>query len=847
MFELARLLGFRHLRNQWLRTLLSLMGIVIGVTTFIFAPTVASTLVTSLDMTADDLAGTASLEITAEEGITPDMLSRIQNSDGVKMAVPSVNGGGLLLGQTELLAFWGINPALDRDMRTYTVANGDFIAQQGEALITQRYADDKNLGLTDTLTLIGTGGVLDLAIVGILADSGGVARLNSGDIIVMTLEDAQRVNSKSAIDTVHIVLADDASDEDVTANLLAQIEGIQVNPPASHLSNARESSMLLNMLMAIVTLMILTIGSFLIYNAVAVSVAQRRGEIGILRALGLEKRMIRRMFMAEAILMGCIGSILGIIGGYIMLSASSNLYILPRELVSSSPLQSKASFAVPIWLPILAFTMGILFPIIASYFASKEAIRIDPTEAMIQIRAEAGNIPFYPRRIMLAFGVIISAIVIRTLFNGDLATALMLSNVLTYAVLFAMVLLLAPLLVLLDRFVTWTNQRGWGLTSWLASLNLTHRPKRVLSTGILLAVGGMMFVYISQSNYGFTTFVDEWGNAENIGDLTLLGAGVNPLQPIVNIPQTVIDEVITRPDVIDGSAELMVGIESDGASYKIRAIDLTSFNRMGGQFVWNKGDEASAISHLTNHDMPSILVHMGQGIFTHNLAVGSVISLNTPVGIVDFDVVGTIYGSLGLDETTIVMDKSLYAQLWGDTNTNKFAIELADGADIHTIRRELLAQYALQGVVVYDVADVTQAFAKRMVSISTVSSLLSGLFTIIIAVGLGSTFYVLILDRRREIGMLRALGMTSGQIRNSIFKEGLLLFFLTCILSVPSAYLATSIQQIGIQNMMGFKFELQAYQVATHLGILLVIVGLAMVVPAHFASKTNILEAMRYE
>lgn len=847
MFELARLLGFRHLRNQWLRTLLSLMGIVIGVTTFIFAPTIASTLVTSLDMTADDLAGTASLEITAEDGITPDMLSQMQRIDGVKMAVPSVNGGGLLLGQTELLAFWGINPALDRDIRTYTVASGNFIAQQGEALITQRYADDKNLGLADTLTLIGTGGVLDLSIVGILADSGGVARLNSGDIIVMTLEDALRVNGKSAIDTVHIVLADGASAENVTTNLSAQIGDIQINPPASHLSSARDSSVLLNMLMAIITLMILTIGSFLIYNAVAVSVAQRRSEIGILRALGLEKRMIRRMFMAEAIIMGFIGSILGIIGGYIMLGASGNLDILPRELVSSSPLQSKAGFVVPIWLPILALMMGVLFPILASYFASKEAIGIDPTEAMIQIRAETGNIPFYPRRIVLAFGIIISAIVIRVLFDGDLQTALMLSNVLTYAVLFAMVLLLAPLLVLLDRFVRWTNQRGWGLTSWLASLNLTHRPKRVLSTGILLAVGGMMFVYISQSNYGFTTFVDEWGNAENIGDLTLLGAGVNPLQPIVNIPQTVIDEVMARPDVIDGSAELMIGIESDGASYKIRAIDLTSFNRMGGQFVWNKGDEASAMSHLTNHDNPSILVHMGQGILTHNLAVGSVLSLNTPVGMVDFEVVGTIYGSLGLDETTIVMDKGLYTQLWGDNNANKFAITLADGADTQTIRRELLSQYALQGVVVYDVADVTQAFAERMVSISTVSSLLSGLFTIIIAVGLGSTFYVLILDRRREIGMLRALGMTGRQIRNSIFIEGLLLFFLTCILSVPSAYLATAIQQIGMQNMMGFKFELQAYQVATHLGILLVIVALAMVVPAHFASKTNILEAMHYE
>lgn len=847
MFQLTRLLGLRHLRNQWLRTLLSLMGIVVGITTFIFGPTIANTLSASVDMTADDIAGRASLEIILKNGFTSANLSAIRAIGGIEMAVPSVNGGGLLFGQNELLAFWGIDPMLEREIRTYVVAQGDFIQTDGEALITQRYATDKRIKLGDTLTLVSTGGIHSLQIVGILADVGGVARLNSGDIVVMTQTDAMHLTDKSAVDTVHLILSAGASSKQISEDLKAQFSEIQVNTPASHLRNAKDIATILNMLMGIITFTMLFAGSFLIYNTVAVSVAQRRSEIGILRALGLEKRATRRMFMAEAIIMGLIGSFFGIIGGYLMLGVSGNLEILPKELISASPLQSKATFSVAPWLPLFALAMGILFPILASYLASKEAIQIDPTEAMIQIRAETGRIPIYKRRIILAVAIIVIGIIIRLTYSGDLAFAVILSNILTYSMIFAAILLIAPLLFCLNWLIEKTNQRGLNLTSWLAGLNLTQRPKRILSTSILLVIGGMMFVYISQSNYGFTKFVDEWEQNENIGNLTMLGAGVTPLQPIVNIPQSVIDEVISRPDVVDSTAELMISTESNGIIYKIRAIDLSAFTRMGGKFVWNEGDKSTALERLMTHDKPTVLLHMGAGILTQGVNVGSIITLETPQGDVNFEIIGTIFGSLGLDEITIVMDKGLYTQLWGNTDINKFALQLAEGADIQAIRRELLAKYAMQGVVVYDVADVTQAFRDRLTSIATVSSLMSGLFSIVISVGLGSTFYVLILDRRRELGMLRALGMTQHQIRMSVLKEGILLFALTSLLTVPGAYLATSFQQLGMQNLVGFKFILEIGQVISHLGIMLILVILAIVIPARFGARTNILEAMRYE
>ena len=848
MFELTQLLGIRHLRNQWVRTFLSLLGIIAGITTFIFGPTLANTFANSLDLTADDIAGKATLEIRKEHGISIEELAQIRAIDGTSKAVPSVNGGGLLFGQPELMVFWGIDPTLDRDVRTYTVQSGDFIQNTGEILITSRYADDKGIALDTSINLISGGGIKSFQVVGILENSGGVARLNSGDILIMSFEDAISLMNKSGIDSVLIVPANGVSDEALSNRIETELGGaFNIAPPASRLSNAHVSSTILTLLISLITLLVLTIGSFLIYNTIAVSVAQRRSEIGILRALGLEKRSIRRMFMIEAGVMGLIGSLLGVGGGYLLLAISSNFNILSTDLFNSSPLQSESTFIVPIGLPFLAIFVGTIFPIVASFIASREAIRISPIEAIVQIQAESGRIPFSLKRLIIVIVAITGIVIFRVNYHGDLLTTIIFAMVLTYVMVMAMAFLVAPLLALIDIMVKWSQQRGWQLTSWLAMLNLTRRPKRVISTGILLTVGGVIFIYISQINYGMTGFVDEWGQSENVGNLTMVGAGLSPLMPVVNIPQTIIDEISARTDIKTIVKEQNISISSDTQSYKIRAIDLQTFDELGGHFVWSEGDETDAIATLTNPNTPSVLIHLGTGAFDQNMRAGGSILLDTPHGKIEFSIIGSIFGGLGLDETTLIMDKSLYARLWDDDATNKLTIALANGVDIQTTRRDLLSRYALQGVMVYDMNDMLGAFAGRLNIISVVSSLIAGLFTLILTIGIGSTFYVLILDRRREIGMLRALGMTKRQIRQSVLLEGILLFGFSCIISIPGAYLTTWLQQLSIQGVMGIKMGLQTWQVVNHLSILLMMIIIAMLIPSTIGGKTNILEAMHYE
>src|SRR5258705_229354 len=110
--SLVRLLNWRHLRTQWQRTLLSLIGVIMGVSTFIFAPTLAATIHESANLTTSDLTGNALLEVRGDaQGFDADMLPRIRETRGVKVAAPLANGGGLIVGHAELLIFFGIDPA----------------------------------------------------------------------------------------------------------------------------------------------------------------------------------------------------------------------------------------------------------------------------------------------------------------------------------------------------------------------------------------------------------------------------------------------------------------------------------------------------------------------------------------------------------------------------------------------------------------------------------------------------------------------------------------------------------------------------------------------------------------
>ena len=848
MWMMIRTLNLRHLRQQWLRTILALLGVAMGVATFVFVPALGANLQDSLTLSTDDIAGSSSVEIHAKQaGFSADVLEAVRKTDGIELAAPLATGGGLVLGQPELLVFLGIDPLVDRDIRTYTLTAGNFLAAQSDILITQTYATEKKLFLGDTLTLISGGGVRVLNVVGILDDSAGVARVNSGDLVVMGLEDAYALRGVQKLDIISIRPTASLRPNDLITQMTPQFEtdDLSLGAPSDRVKSQQDFMRVVQMLLSVVSLMILAAGSSLIYNTITVSIAQRRSEIGILRALGMSQVAIRRLYIFEAGALGFIGSVMGVLIGSGMVGIGQNMELIPAEFVETT-LRSEAVLQVPVWAIPLALVVGTLIPMAAGYFASRAATQVDPVEAMVQIRAEVGQLTPGRWRVWVAGLIVLVLILIRTQLHENLPLIVVLGNIGLFLAMAVGFLVYAPIMVMLgDRLPSFMQRMG--ATGLIASSNVMRRPKRIVLTGLLLLYGVMIGMFIGMSNFGYTESTQMWQNGENFAALTVTGAGTNPFQPMLALLEQVVSDIANDPQVTGIVTENLTSFKQDGTPYDLRALDIAQFRALGGAFGWQAGDESTAYTRLMDHEHPAILVSMGFVTVGKGLTPGSTLTLKTPQGNVTFEVVGNILGGMNTNGAPIVMDKALYETLWQDPSIDRVLVQVQPGTDVQALRRDWLARYALQGVITYDNVEMRQAFIGRISNISNVSSLLTNLCVVIILAGIISTFYVLVLDRRREIGLLRALGFLRHQIVQGMLLEALILLGLAIVIGVPCAVLAVQMQQMAMQNLMGLVFALNPREVILILMFCIVSVLISTYLPARAAGQVDVLEAMRYE
>jgi putative ABC transport system permease protein len=844
----VQLITLGHLRRQKLRALLSMIGVVTGVAAFILSPALLTTIDASLRLTISDLAGRTQAEVRSiEMGFDVGLLDVVRQTEGVSAVAPVSQSGGLVVGQQELLIFFGIDPQIDREFRTYSLAQGEFLSGVGSVLLTETYAQEKGIQVGDEIRLVSAGGFRALTVVGTLAGDEGLGRMNGGDVLVLGIEDALALRGSEQLDSISIIAAEGQEITTLIDTLRASLpDSVVVDNPSSRLKGTDEFGLLINLLMNIVSSMILGLASVLIYNAINVSVAQRRAEIGLLRALGMKRSEVRWLFVLEAGVLGLIAALLGIPLGYALVTLASGLPVLP-QFSNVQTLTTQAEISVPIFAPFVALAAGVLIPMLAGYLASRAAAKVDPVEALMQVRAENGAMAFARWRWVVASVILIAVILWRLLFKGNMQLTVAMANLALFSSVIPGVLILPPLIVMLGKALLNLMHRAFGITGMLAASSLTRRPKRIAATAILMMLGMGGGVIISQSNFGYTDFIEEWNSGENVGELTVTGAGANPFAPLYGVPAEVVEEISARPDVAGIVSESIAALEQDGIAYGIRAIDIAAFRELGGRFAWNTGDENTAYQRLLDTEHPAILIGTGPVVLNNNLQVGSTITLPAPNGTQTFEIVGMILGAVETDRLTVVMNRPLYTQLWDDEQVDRLQIALQPEADIQAARRELLRDYAMQGIVTYDSSEVRAAFMKQMISISNVSKMMTVLCLVIMVGGLGSTIYVMVIDRRREIGMLRAVGMLRKQITQSIVLEAVILLVICAVVGIPTGMLVMSMQAAAMQNVMGIRFALSTYDVTVSVAILALTSLIAAYFPARRAGQTNILEAMHYE
>ena len=441
---------------------------------------------------------------------------------------------------------------------------------------------------------------------GLLAEQ-GLARLHGGDVAIRHADDAAATGVPLTLDSLTI-LAEPGQDSDELTTRLEPLlpTGLTVALPVNRNAQIAQLQSLITANMFSGSLMVILLGALLIYNTLAVAVTQRRREIGILRALGVNGRTIRRLFLLESGVLGLIGTLLGLPAGLALLQLFHRL--IPPPPVEGMSLAAEA--AVPPLLWFVALLLGTAIPLVAGYLPARHAAAIDPLDALSPATAETTFLSFSRSRQRLSWGLILVGFLIYALIGRVLpdegTLVLAWSSLAIYLPIIGVALLLPGYLVGAGGPATRLMSRWFGVPGLLAAENLSQRPKRISTTAVLIFVALTLGVTVSGFGAALTDYADGWQASENVWDVIAVGPGGSATGSGLGLAPAVVAALPERETKQIAAAERLTTIRADERDNMLPAAAIASHGAEA-QFMRGKRDEAAANNRLRDSAQPAVL------------------------------------------------------------------------------------------------------------------------------------------------------------------------------------------------------------------------------------------------
>jgi putative ABC transport system permease protein len=847
---LLRLISWPYVRRHAVRVLLTTMGIVLGVAVFVAMYTANQAVLDGLERTVDRVAGRAQLQVSAGDGGFPEaVLDRVQALPEVRVAVPVIEAAldTGRPGQGSLLVL-AVDMTGDRSLRDYDLEGGDeaviddplvFLAQPDSLMVTREFADRNGLTANSRITLGTMLGDRTFTIRGIMKPS-GLGTAFGGNLAIMDIYAAQYVFGRGRMfDRIDLALADGVTLDAGRAALERALgPGFNVEPPSSRGQQFESILSVYSMTMGVSSLFALFIGMFIIYNSFAIAVTQRRTDIGILRALGAFRSQIRTLFLVEGAAAGLVGSALGCLAGVAMGRGMIGQISTMLEGVYGL-VQRPADIALTPSLIGFALVVGVTTSIVAAYIPAREAARVDPVQALQKGGHQLLTAGENRMRRRVALGMAALAALFLALGRHALFYP-------GYALAIVAVLLLTPTLALLlaealRPVLRWLRP----VEGALAADSLIQAPRRTSGTVAALMLALAQVIGLGGLSLGSYASITDWVDSALDPDLF-----VTPSESLAvrtfRFPASVGDQ-LAAIDGIDAIQRVRSErIRYHGTPVLVVSIEIDRFrSRARRPPVAGDPDDMYRLSEAGDGVMVSENFANLQQI-----RLGDVIDIPTPTGLLKLPVVGIVKDwsdQLG----TILIDRKLFVKRWQDDSVNVFRIYLKPGATAASVKPRILA--ALSGerrVFVLTNADVRNYIMRLTEQWVGMTNAQIAVAVLVAVLGIVNALTVSILDRRRELGVIQAVGGLRGQIRRTIWMEALAISIVGTVLGLAfGAINLYYVLEIARRDIGGMVVDYR-YPVPIALVIvptMLVAALVSAIGPGESAVRGSLVEALEYE
>lgn len=685
----------------------------------------------------------------------------------------------------------------------------------------------------------------DLQRVGWIEARGDMAPLG-GYVILLDLESAEKLLGypSGTVTRIDVALEPGADVTQARAAVVAAVRGRgDVRTPLEQNQSLESASAGMRTGFAMGGLMTLIVAMFLVYNALSVSVAERRHEIGILLALGATRAQVALLFAGEATLLGLVGSLLGIPLGI----GAAQLGLQPVQRVMSDIFTSVHSRQVDVTpsIVLMALVAGVLAAVGASLLPAVQAAGERPAEAVRRVP----KIPTLHRLVLQIVGSAllicagVALIALREYAPQRLGSYWGIGLVLLGALLGAPVV--ASLLARLLRPIA----RRWFAFEWrLAADNLVTSPGRSGLVIAALAAGVALVVETAGVIQSNREALRDWVRDTIAADIVVtagspIGSGGQSaaMSEQVGVELRKLPEVaqalpIRAPRILYGDAQVLLTATDAGLAYAdghgrpVSARQAELFRRL----------EDEPDSALVSENFPLL----------HGVGPGDTLTLPGRRGPVRLKVIGTLpdYSwSLG----SIIMHRRDYLRHWGDTKVDYFDIYLREGVDPLAAKERIAARLGAQ----HDLFPLTRAelqgqidgMIERFYGIAYAQQVV---VMMVAALGMVMALMIAVMQRRREIGTLRAIGASQAQVMYAVLAEACLMGVFGTLLGfavgIPLEWYAL---RVLILEEAGFLFPVHIPWTAG-LVIATVALGAAALAglgPALAAVRQRIPEAIAYE
>ena len=824
---------FRPLLREKTRTALTILGIAVGVAVVVAIQLANQSALRAFRESVDAVAGRANYQIVSEATPLPeDTLLALQPlwREGVRFA-PVIDVEGLVEPAqipVRLLAVDLLSDLHFRDYRYAKVRKGTFDLFANDAVIIPApFAKEHGLMMGSPLTLNILGQTKRMTVRGILEAQGPATAFN-GAIAVCDIATAQKAFGLTArLTRIDLMVPNDESLKRVKLP-----PGARIERPSRR--NERVEKMLQAFRVNLFALagVALLVGMFLVYNTVLLSILRRRRDVGVLKTLGAAPGQIFGAFVAEGLLFGAVGSVLGIaLGNWLAFAILGSIGKTINSLyVTSRP---EAIVLTPGVIAI-GMAVGMALSFVSAIQPSVEAARVGPN-AFIRTGGSAGargGLRAGPA--LLCFGAAILASRLpawRGIAVGGYVAVLLVVAGFSF---------LAPAVIRLTSKIP----LPFGIVGRLASASLPASLRRtsIASAALAIAIGMMVAVALMVGSFRETVRI--WVNQTVSSDLWL-----RPSKGLSNagsalFPPQIADELRRVPFVAAMDRARGRDIVLGDSLVTVGSGDFDVAVRFGDLPMVAPRDSRAAIGRARREHgvvvSESFSTKFGKG-------VGDAVELP---GAGSFPITG-VYRDYSNDRGTIVMDREDYVRAFHDDRINTIVVYLKPGITREEARRKLEAQFGPR----YHAFAVTNGEIRSEVmrifdQTFLITYALLGVAIVVAVLGIVNTLAALILERTRELALLRVTGLSVRETRIMIVLESSLLGLAATAAGVAMGY-ALSWILINVINKQSFgwtiEFHTPAALIAASLAVTFAASALSGLLPARIAERIRIATALKSE